>query len=377
MPSPHRRDFLRLAAGSALPLALGHRLHGQAPARILRSHHPENLESNFAALSGFITPTDTFYVRSHFATPKIDRAAWKLRVEGAVEKPMEFTLDQLQKLAEVRVPLLLECAGNGRGYLVPPARGVNWQLGAVGVAEWTGVPLVTLLEKVGVKSNAVEVVLEGADTGVPEGAPGPIAYARGLPLEKARKPETMLVYGMNGKDLAPRHGAPLRAVIGGWYGMASVKWLRRIVVTDKPFQGFWQAVDYTMYERVNGLPSVVPITEGMVKSQIARPALSETVPAGKSYRVFGAAWAGEADVAKVEFSADAGKTWADAKLFDQPVPFCWRLWEYEWKVPASPGRAVLMSRATDNRKRTQPMERDPDRRTYVINHVLPIEIEIT
>src|SRR5262249_27409473 len=150
-----------------------------------------------------------------------------------------------------------------RALLTPKVKGVPWELGAVSNAEWTGIPLATLLEKAGVKPGAVEVVLEGADSGELKHdakVPGVIHFARSLPLDKARKPEVLLAYGMNGKTLPEEHGFPLSAVVSGWYGVASVKWLTRIVVTDKPFQGFYQSMDYTYWTRRDGLATMTPIT---------------------------------------------------------------------------------------------------------------------
>jgi DMSO/TMAO reductase YedYZ molybdopterin-dependent catalytic subunit len=164
-------------------------------------------------------------------------------------------------------------------------------------------------------------------------------------------------------------------VVPGWYGMASVKWLDHVVVADRPFQGFFQSFTYATWERPHGLPTLVPVTEGQVKAEIARPAPYEIIPAKSKYRVHGAAWAGESEVTKVEVSADGGKTWAAARLLDKAVPFSWRFWEYEWEVPGS-GRRVLMARATDARGRVQPMQRDPDRRDAVISHVLPTVVEV-
>src|SRR5262249_37248653 len=157
---------------------------------------------------------------------------WKLTVEGAVDRPLSLTLNDLQRMKEATLTATLECAGNSRVFLVPRVPGVPWELGAVSNAEWGGVPLAAILEKAGVQNKAVEVVLEGADTGEvkdPPTTPGVIPYARSLPLEKARKPEVLLAWKMNGAELTPAHGYPLRAVVAGWYGMASVKWLTRLV----------------------------------------------------------------------------------------------------------------------------------------------------
>jgi DMSO/TMAO reductase YedYZ molybdopterin-dependent catalytic subunit len=380
-----RRTFLRGAA--ALPLAWSSaRLFADAPGEgkpteglIPREKDPDNLEFPFTTLDRFLTPADLFYVRSHFDVPKIEAAGWRLKVEGAVERPLELTLAQLRELPERTLPATLECAGNGRAYLVPKAKGVPWELGAVSTAEWTGVPLAALLDRAGVKSGAVEVVLEGADKGEVKNEPkptGPLHFARSLPLVKARTAnEVLLAYKMNGATLPAAHGFPLRAVVGGWFGMASIKWLTRIIVVDKPFGGYFQMVDYSTWQRRDGLPVLTPITAGEVKASIARPAANDVVPANAEYRIHGAAWAGESEVAKVEVSTDGGRVWSEAKLLGKTVPLCWRLWEFAWKTPAG-GKPVLMARATDSRGRTQPLDRDPDRRNYVISHVLPVPVEV-
>src|SRR5581483_9202750 len=183
-------------------------------------------------------------------------------------------------------------------------------------------------------------------------------------------------YKMNGEDLPAAHGFPVRLVVPGWYGMASVKWLRRVIVTDRPFRGFFQTMVYSYFERSDGLPSLVPTTELQVKAQIARPAREEVVRAGAAYRVHGAAWTGESEVGKVEVSADGGKTWAAARFLDKPQRYAWRRWEYVWQVPAQAGPYTLRARATDARGRSQPLERDPDRRNGIVSHVLPIEVEV-
>jgi DMSO/TMAO reductase YedYZ molybdopterin-dependent catalytic subunit len=349
------------------------------PGLITREREPLNLETPFAALAGPITPTAQFFVRSHFALPTIDMATWRLRIEGAVNKQLEFTYDELRKLPSRTVTATIECAGNSRGFLVPRARGVLWELGAVSTAEWTGVPLNDLLEKAGVAAGAVEVILTGADRGEVAGdipTPGPLHFERSLPLEKVRRPEVLLAYKMNGADLPPEHGFPLRAVVSGWYGMASVKWLTRMTVTTTPHQGFWQTIDYSYWKREGERPYLVPLTEMQVKSQIARPMAFESVPAGKEYRIYGAAWAGEADVARVEVSTDGGKTWQAATLLGKSQPFTWRLWEMTWNTPTDPGRVRLMARATDSRGRTQPATHDRDRRAYLIHHTLPVDVTV-
>lgn len=377
MTSPDRRRFL-----CALPplLASGGLLADESatPSLIPRQRHPDNFEFPYASLDRFLTPNSLFYIRSHFEVPKIDPASWRLQVAGAVERPLELTLDQVRALPSRTAAITLECAGNGRAFLVPKTKGVQWETGAVSTAEWTGVPLATVLEGAGVKSGAVEVVLEGTDRGEPGNdpkPPGKIAFARSLPLAKANKPEVLLAWAMNGKDLSLDHGFPLRAVVGGWYGMASVKWLTRLLVVERPFRGYWQTVDYATWRPNEGEPALEPITEILPKASIAQPVAGSVLPAGKDERLHGAAWSGESEVAKVEVSTDDGRTWTEARLLGKSVPFAWRLWEHTWRRPEV-GKYSLRARATDRRGRTQPTARDPGRRNYVINHVLSVAVEV-
>jgi DMSO/TMAO reductase YedYZ molybdopterin-dependent catalytic subunit len=371
-----RRRFL--AATAAAPLAGLLRAEPPAsPGLIERVHSPQNLEANFAALTDFITPTELFYVRNHFNVPRLDADKWRLRIEGAVDRPHQVSLPDIKKLGGTRRELTMECAGNGRVYLVPQARGVGWQSGAVGTPEWEGTSLASVLDLAGLKDDAVEVVLEGADSGVvaEPPSPGPVTFARSLPIAKAREAGVVVAWAMNGKDLTPEHGFPLRVVVGDWYGMASVKWLTRLLVVTRPFQGIFQSLDYTYFRREGGLPTLTPVTTMQVKSQIARPAAHDVVAADKPLKITGAAWTGAHSVNRVEVSTDGGKTWADASMTGRIAPGCWRFWEYEWKDPPK-GKAKLMSRATDTDGNTQPMERDPDRRTYMISHIVPVEIEV-
>ena len=379
-----RRDLLKSAPLAALPFVAGRGFAQDVPAKptfpgmTVRMQEPQNLEFPFSELKSWITPSEQFFIRSHFAVPKVDVQTFKLTVEGHVENKLELSLDDIRKMAPVTMPLTLECAGNGRVFLVPQGRGLQWGTGAVGNAEWTGVPLAAILERAKVKAGSVEVILVGADKGAinsDPASPGPIHFDRSIPLEKATKPEVILAYQMNGENLSASHGAPLRAVIGGWYGMASVKWLSRIIVTDKPYNGFWQTFDYATFERRDGgLPTLKPITAIQPKSSIARPTEHEVVPAGKPYLVTGAAWAGEAKIARVQISSDGGKTWNDAKLTGVEKPFCWRTWEYLWNVPEVRGPVKLLTRAIDSNGQTQPEQRDIDRRTYMINHLVAVEV---
>lgn len=392
-----RREFLRHTAvgalpvtyalgGGALPLARDAGGAARAPRRqpgpglIIREREPQNLEFPFATLNGPLTPTEQFYVRNHFALPQVEAGSWRLRIEGVGNRAVELSYEDVVKLPARTITATLECAGNSRVFLVPTVAGAQWELGGVSTATWTGVSLSTVLDHVGVHTTVGEVVLEGADNGPIRAEYPPIAgsihFARSLPMAKALQPEVLLAYRMNGAPLPAAHGFPLRAVVPGWYGVASVKWLTRLIVTDRPFQGYFQTLEYSYWERRDGLPSLRPITELQVKAEIARPAILEVVPAGTVYQVQGAAWTGESVVTKVEISQDNGLSWATARLMGAPLQTAWRLWAYAWHTPARAGRYTLLARATDARGRVQPMQRDTDRRSYMINHVLPIAVEV-
>ena len=368
-----RRQFLGAAIAGSAASSLS--FAEPFPGLTVRMHQPRNLEFPVSELRDPIIPNEQFFVRSHFAVPELDVKTWKLKVEGAIDKPLELTMSELLKLPPKTMTATIECAGNGRVHLVPQVPGLQWGQGAVGNAEWTGVTLASILDAAGVKKSAVDVVLEGADSGVVAAPPSPgsIPFARSIPIEKANRSEVLLAYKMNGETLPASHGFPLRAVVGGWYGMASVKWLSRIVVSEKPYQGFWQTLDYSYFERRDGQPTLVPVQAMLPKAILARPGLFEVIPAGKASRLFGAAWAGENAIDKVDVSVDGGKTWAKARLLAEPKPFQWVLWEYLWEKPTK-GEAAIVAKATDAKGATQPTTRDADRRTYMINHLVPTTV---
>lgn len=347
-------------------------------AMITREKQPLNLEMPFASLDGAITPTEKFYVRSHFPTPPIELASWRLQVSGAVARPLSVSLDELRAWGAETIEVTIECAGNNRIFLQPKADGVQWELGAVGNARWTGVPLRAVLERAKPDATARDVILEGADRGPIAKAPRPageVAFARSLPLGKAMN-DVLLAWEMNGKPLTPTHGFPLRAIVPGWYGMAAVKWLERVIVSAVPFHGYFETVDYAYWAWTENGPVLTPLREMQVKAQIARPENGEVVQANQTYAMQGAAWTGEAEIVQVEVSTDAGETWHDARLRGDSTAHRWRLWEFDWKVPAEPGAYTLMARASDSRGRTQPRDRDANRGSYMISHWLPVMVEV-
>jgi DMSO/TMAO reductase YedYZ molybdopterin-dependent catalytic subunit len=345
---------------------------------VIRQSEPRNFEFPFDQLDSYLTPVESFYVRCHFHVPELQRDSYRLSVEGAVKSQLSITYDELRQLPAKTLVATLECAGNNRIFLVPMKPGAQWELGAVGNAQWTGVPLATLLNRAGLAGNAREVVLEGADRGEPAekpAPPAPISYSRSLPLDKALD-DVLIAYAMNGEDLPQDHGYPVRAIVPGHYGMASVKWLTHVRVLEEPFQGYWQTTDYGYWDEVDGLPVRRPLSDMKLKSQIARPRPLEVVPQGELYKVYGAAWSGTADVEAVDVTTDGGRTWAAATFLDPIRPNAWRRWSYDWKVPDRAGRPTLMSRARDAAGASQPDKFDEHYYSYVIHHTLPIEVVV-
>jgi DMSO/TMAO reductase YedYZ molybdopterin-dependent catalytic subunit len=344
---------------------------------VIRQKEPKNLEAPFDRIDSYLTPTELFYIRSHFPIPNLDRASYQLRIDGAVGRPLALSYEELRSMpSETRVATL-ECAGNSRVFLVPQVEGAQWELGAVSNAEWTGVSLRALLERAELGEDACEIVLEGADRGTPTGEPlppDPISYAWSLPRAKALQPEVLIAYQMNGRDLSPDHGFPVRAIVPGHYGMASVKWLTGIWAVREPFHGYWQTSDYAYWASMDGKPVRRPLGEMQLKSEIARPRVYETLAPNRIYTVSGAAWAGETDVTGIAVSTDGGRSWAEAEFLDPVRRHAWRRWKFDWLTPKQPGLYALLARAKDAGGLLQPDKHDQNYGTYVINHSLPIEV---
>ncbi len=299
-----------------------------------------------------ITPPGLHYLLNHFDIPFIDADHWHLRIGGAVQRSLELNLRALRRAPSISIPVTLECAGNGRSLLRPRPVSQPWVLEAVGTALWTGVPLAYLLEQAGVNENAVEVIFTGADEGLQGGVRQ--QYARSLPVAEALRPDVVLAYRMNGADLPPQHGYPLRLVVPGWYGMASVKWLSAIKVVTKPFDGFQQAVAYR-YQPDADDPGT-PVTRIRVRSLMLPPGIPDfftrrRVMAAGPVMLSGRAWSGQGAVAHVEVGID-GK-WAPAHLEHPTAPFAWCAWSMPWV--ADPGEHELSCRATDATGAVQPL----------------------
>ena len=328
-------------------------------------------ECNIATLRSQITPNELFFVRSRYPTPEINRDEWRLTVGGQVETPLSLSFEDLQKMPQKTFAVTMECAGNGRVHLDPPAPGLQFNEGAIGTAEWTGVPLAHILEMAGVKPKAVEVLMEGADQNPePNSSEGEV-YQRGLGLDKAMHPDTLLAIKMNGQELPASHGYPVRAIVPGWYGMASVKWLKNIELITEPFEGHFQSNEYVIKLPDGSDPK--PVTKLLVKSYITAPEERESFGVGP-VSVAGVAWAGDG-LSNLEVSVDGGVTWHPAQLEDPLSSYAWSAWEFKWE-PTAPGEYVVMARATDTQGNSQPLEPEWNELGYEINPVHRVSVVI-
>ena len=326
-----------------------------------------------SALAAWLTPNPQFYVRNHFSAPEIRREDWTLSVDGLVANRAELTLDEIKKLPRVTMPVTMECAGNNRSDLDPPTPGNQFNGGAVSTAYWAGVRLADLVSRAKALPGAREILFEGCDSGSPEPGMAKTPYLRSLPIDVAMRPDTLLVYEMNGSELPPEHGHPLRLIVPGWYGMASVKWLRRVTLIDTGFEGYFQTYKYVMDD---GLGATEPLTSMGVKSLICSPSDGDTLEAGASVCVNGMAWSGGERIAKVEVSADGGATWRDAEIVGPSERYAWQLWRIAW-TPEAPGEYALMSRAVDAAGSVQPMRSRWNRLGYMVNGVRPVNVSVS
>jgi DMSO/TMAO reductase YedYZ molybdopterin-dependent catalytic subunit len=378
---PTRREFVGAAAAAALAAACradrAPAADAAAPPRVWVKdpepfiRHPTNLETRLERLRGFLTPSELFFVRNHGPTPALARETYRLRVEGdAVRTPLDLTYDDLLRLPSRSLIAYLECAGNWRRFHQDvygrAASGEPWGTGAVGCAEWWGVPLGQVLEAAGVEDSAVHVNLHGADAA---------AFNRPMSLAKARDADTLLALGMNGADLPADHGFPVRGVVPGWAGSNSVKWVTRIVVSREPQ---WVKTNTTSYVLVgDAWPAEryapadgAPITELPVKSALALP-LPARLGRGLQ-RLHGYAHAARGPVRRVEWRVDGGP-WEAARIVDPVLPRAWQRFELEWD--AAPGPHTLMTRATDAGGAVQPEAAPFNEKGYLLN--VPIAFPVT
>jgi DMSO/TMAO reductase YedYZ molybdopterin-dependent catalytic subunit len=320
-----------------------------------------------------ITPAGLHYLLIHYDIPDVDAAAFTLEVDGAVERPLSLSLDDLKQRDRVSLPVTFECAGNGRARLNPRPLSQPWLTEAVGTAEWSGTALAPLLAEAGVRPGAVEALFRGLDRGFESGVEQ--AYERALALMETEN--AMLAYEMNGEPLPPQHGFPVRLVVPGWYGMTNVKWLARITLLEEPFQGYQNAVAYRMFD-ADGTPGA-PITRMLPRSLMVPPGVPDFMSRERNLRpgpvtLQGRAWSGYGPVERVELSTDGGATFADAELEPPLGRAAWRGWRHDWDAPA--GEHVLCSRATDAAGNVQPLEALWNLKGYANNEVERIRVVV-
>jgi sulfite oxidase len=385
-----RRDFLKYASAAALLASSSSSLlawaHASGPratinipgedGMIVRSLRFFDLETPLEYLNSWLTPVPHFFVRNHMHEPaELSVENWKLTIGGEVEKPLTLTLADISKIESHSVINTLECAGNGRGFQRPQVPGIQWGKGAVGTAKFSGPRMRDVLQRAGIKSTGKHVMFRGLDE-----VPGKVPpFIRSIPIEKAVDSETLIATHMNGARLTKHHGFPARALVPGWIGAASCKWLTEIKVLDAEFVGNFMNPGYRLPNQPVKPGEVVKpeethaVTALNVKSLISSPLDGAKLKAGKVV-VHGSAWAGEADIAKVEISADDGATWHPATLDQQHARYAWRLWSFEWN--AKPGEHTIRSRASDSQRRVQPETAVWNPSGYLFNAIDEVKIHV-
>lgn len=326
--------------------------------RPLVAETPENL------LDDDTTPIAKFFIRNNGQIPEpfTDAEKWQLKIEGEVEKPLTITLAELKtRFTPHSFRMVLECGGNGRSFYQPAARGNQWTNGGAGCAEWTGVRLADVLKAAGLKGSAKFTGHYGADPHL-SGDTSRDAISRGMPIEKALEPHSLIVWAMNGEPLPHIHGGPLRLVVPGWPASLSSKWLNRILVRSTPHDG--QGMGGTSYRiptvpivpgsNADGKTNFTDMTSMPVRSIISSPANGTRLPAAaRDVALRGAAWAGDHEIAKVEVSFDAGQRWHAMTMAKPKNRYDWVRWTGTVTLP-SEGYFEFWVRATDDRGVAQP-----------------------
>jgi len=354
-----RRNVLAgIAAGSASLLLHEKRALAQTAPTIVKPTPADkfrllgtNAETLFEAFrgQGYETPESLFFVRNHTSTPTLDPSTWRLTIDGSgVRRPLSLSYEDLLRFCSVDVTKFIECAGNGRSFYGSqqgtPTPGSQWRLGAIGVGTWTGVRLSEVLDRARIKRTAVDVQPQGLDAEV--GTNGHVR--RPIPIEKALD-DVLLVYGLNGKELPPDHGFPVRVLVPGWIGIANIKWVGRIEVSEQPLFSAWNTSQYRLFG--SEYPDQPVLTQQTVKSAFELP-FPASIPAGYQF-LTGRSWSAHGKIRKVEVSTDGGTTWYEAYIDPHKnKPQAWAQWSIPWF--ATPGQHVLKVRATDSRGNRQP-----------------------
>ena len=384
-----RRNFLKQMSTAALSIGAAPSLLSWATpvqgqpldvpgedGMIVRSFRFVDLETPVEYFNTWLIPVPHFFVRNHMHEPsELNADEWRLTVSGEVEKPFTLTLSDLSRFESHSVVNTLECAGNGRSLHRPQVPGIQWGKGAVSTGRFSGPRLRDVLQRAGVKPAGKHLMFRGLDE-----VPGKVPpFIRSIPVEKALDADTLVATHMNGAPLTKHHGFPARALVPGWIGAASCKWLTEIKVLESEFVGNFMSPAYRFPNQPGKPGDAVkpedthPLTALSVKSVISGPRDGESLKAGR-VAVHGAAWAGEADIVKVEVSTDGGASWNPAILGHDQTHYAWRLWNYEWKVKS--GDYTVLSRATDSQGRTQPSDPVWNPSGYLYNAADQVRIHV-
>jgi len=370
-----RRALLGISASAGLAAIVGVepavRPAAAADGPILKPLPPEyftvygsNAEMRWEAMAGqgYHTPVDRFFVRDHTRTPRIDAATWRLKLFGSglrgsptEDAPVTFDYDELRAMPSRTITAFIECAGNGRSFYTSQqgqtVSGTAWRLGAVGVARWRGVPLAEVLRRAGLSAGAVDVMPRGLDPDYVDAGTNHGRVRRPLPIAKALD-DVLLAYEMNGEPLPPDHGHPVRLVVPGWIGIASIKWVGDIEVAAEPLHSPWDTRYYRMFGPGYPEEGSAPLTRQVVKSAFELP-WNGTLAAGRTHVLRGRSWSGNGPVRSVEVSTDGGRTWRRAIPVGTAKPRAWLRWTLPW-TPSGTGAHTLLARATDATGAVQP-----------------------
>jgi sulfite dehydrogenase (cytochrome) subunit A len=352
-------------------------------ALIKKTYRPPNYETPVNYFDAPFTPNNRFFVRYHNTViPEVKAGEWRLRIGGdAVRTPLELNLEQLRRdFKPVEIAALCLCSGNRRGLFQPHVPGVQWGSGAMGNARWRGVRLKDVLAGASIDKSALEVILDGADSGVLKTTPD---FVKSLPLAKALDENTLIAFEMNGEPLPHWNGFPARMIIPGWTATYWMKHLTAVNVISKPFDGFWMKTAYRIPK--DRFPSgqfssqetgtTMPITEMVVNSLITSLVDGQTLPAAMPIEIKGVAWDGGNGIAQVEVSTDGGNSWHQATLKQDYGSFSWRQWQYILE-PKRSGEYRIMARATSHSGASQPLEPIPNPSGYHHNAVQKITIQL-
>ena len=337
-------------------------LPGKRPL-IKLSYRPPNYETPLEYFRTAITPNDAFFVRYHLSNiPQVDAKTWKLKVGGeGASGEIQLNLDDLKAMPAVEMVAVNQCSGNRRGLFTPHVAGVQWGYGAMGCARWKGVMLKDVLDKIGVKKDAIEIVFDGADEPILDKTPD---FIKSIPIWKALEETTLVAYEMNGQPLPHFNGFPARIVVPGWTATYWVKHITSIKIVTKPESGFWMNPAYRIplgrfpaksrfisQETANN----TPITEIMVNSLITSHADGVSLKGGSSTTVGGIAWDSGYGIQSVDMSTDEGRTWLPATLGEDLGRFAFRTFSFPFSAN-SKGKQTVMARATNRISQTQPTE---------------------